>query len=470
MFVFITSLLNLAFGSRRSRPGRTRWQAPKKQSVGCKLHLESLEDRLCPSVVLLVSDNNHSSVERYDGTTGQFIDTFATPGSGGLIAPRGLGYGPDGNLYVSSLVTDNVLRYDGTTGQFLDNFASGGDLRGPHGLVFGPDGNLYVCSIDSNAVLRYDGMTGQFIDDFASGGGLRVPHDLAFGPDGNLYVTSIGTNSVERYNGTTGQFIDDFVPPNSGGLFAPRGLAFGPDGNLYVGEQVGQQRILRYDGQTGDFLGVFVPTGSGGLSQPIGLAFGPDANLYVSSLATDQILRYDGTTGDFINVFASGGGLSGPTVMQFHDTGYRPSPHGSSSVRFVSASITMPGPFAQGSEHASRIDLNAADWGAGGAGIPSKTRLPALHRTAHGQTHLDPLFAEFIPPQAQATLRSCLVSGDQPAAAVQRAVPKIALGQPSQAEAIFTPLSMITARHTQNAIFEEWGEPLLNVLARDVWT
>jgi DNA-binding beta-propeller fold protein YncE len=285
-----------------------------------------LEDRQCLSVVLLVSDRTNNNVERYDGTTGQLIDTFVTSGSGGLEEPRGLAYGPDGNLYVSK-GTDpgGVLRYDGTTGEFLDSFASAGGLSAAHGLVFGPDGNLYVCSLYNNAVLRYDGMTGDFIDNFASGGGLSWPHDLAFGPDGNLYVTSINTDSVKRYNGTTGAFIDDFVPPGGGGLFAPRGLAFGPDGNLYVGEQIGRQRILRYDGQTGNFIDVFIPTGSGGLSQPIGLAFGPDGNFYVSSLGTGQILRYNGTTGDFIDVFASGPELGAVTFMLFHDTGGGPS-------------------------------------------------------------------------------------------------------------------------------------------------
>jgi DNA-binding beta-propeller fold protein YncE len=289
--------------------------------------MERLEDRQCPSVVLLVSNEPNNNVERFDGTTGQLIDTFVTSGSGGLQSPRGLAYGPDGNLYVSKNTTPgSVLRYDGTTGAFLNSFAVGGGLSAAHGLVFGPDGNFYVCGLFNAAVLRYDGMTGDFIDDFASGGGLSLPHDLTFGPDGNLYVTSIGTNSVKRYNGTTGAFMDDFVAPQSGGLYGPRGLVFGPDGNLYVSEQFGSQRILRYDGHTGNFIDVFIPTGSGGLAQPIGLAFGPDGNLYVSSNnGTGQILRYDGTTGAFIDVFASEQESAGPTFILFHDTSGVPS-------------------------------------------------------------------------------------------------------------------------------------------------
>jgi hypothetical protein len=43
---------------------------------------------------------------------------------GGLDQPEGLVFGPSGNLFVSSGGTDNVLRYNGTTGAFIDVFAS----------------------------------------------------------------------------------------------------------------------------------------------------------------------------------------------------------------------------------------------------------------------------------------------------------------------------------------------------------
>ena len=57
------------------------------------------------------------------------------------------------NLYVSSGSSGQVLRYNGTTGAFMNVFASGGGLNGLYGLVFGPDGNLYVSSYLTNQVL-----------------------------------------------------------------------------------------------------------------------------------------------------------------------------------------------------------------------------------------------------------------------------------------------------------------------------
>jgi DNA-binding beta-propeller fold protein YncE len=107
------------------------------------------------------------------------------------------------------------MEYNGTTGALISVFAQGGGLDGPSGLVFGPDGNLYVSSLNGNQELRYDGTTGAFINVFASGGGLSSPRGVLFGPDGNLYVSSAATSNVLRYNGTTGAFMGVFA---SGGI------------------------------------------------------------------------------------------------------------------------------------------------------------------------------------------------------------------------------------------------------------
>ena len=100
---------------------------------------------------------------------------------GGLLG--GLVTEARADLLVSSFATDQVKRYNGTTGAFIDNFASGGGLDGPIGLVRGTDGNLYVSSFLTDQVKRYNGTTGAFIDTFASGGGLDGPGGLVFTPE-----------------------------------------------------------------------------------------------------------------------------------------------------------------------------------------------------------------------------------------------------------------------------------------------
>jgi DNA-binding beta-propeller fold protein YncE len=261
---------------------------------------------------LLVTSFSQDSVFRYDQTTGAFIDVFVPTGSGGLDAPRGLAFGPDGSLFVSSSLTNSILRYDGVTGAFLGTFvASGsGGLAGPFDLAFGPDANLYVASSISDQILRYNGVTGAFIDVFAATGvpNLNTPRGMAFG-NGNLFVSGEG-DRVWRFDQTTGAYLSSFVEDN------PRGLAFGPDDNLYVATNVSNQ-VNRHNGASGGLIGIFVTSGSGGLSSPLGLLFGLDGNLYVASRGTDSILRYDGTTGAFLGAFvpSGSGGLDDPFFM-----------------------------------------------------------------------------------------------------------------------------------------------------------
>src|SRR5947209_8383613 len=111
----------------------------------------------------------------------------------------------------------SVQRYNGATGASLGAFAAGGGLSGPVHAVFGPDGNLYVSSVDTDVVQRYSGRTGASMGIFAISNELSGPEQLVFGPDGNLYVASFNSNSVERFKGTTGEPMRTFVTPGSGG-------------------------------------------------------------------------------------------------------------------------------------------------------------------------------------------------------------------------------------------------------------
>jgi sugar lactone lactonase YvrE len=140
---------------------------------------------------LLVSSLN--SISRYQEESETFMDVFVSLGSGGLHDPRGLVYGPDGNLYVSDRPNDRILRYAATTGAFLDTCIPVGSdgLDAPNGVVFGADGHLYVNSSRTNSVARYHGTTGAPLP--APGrtgatfvakdsGGLNVPAFLTFTP------------------------------------------------------------------------------------------------------------------------------------------------------------------------------------------------------------------------------------------------------------------------------------------------
>ena len=255
-----------------------------------------------------VSNGPDHNVLRFDDA-GNFISVFVASRSGGLSGPRGLTFGPDGNLYVSSVDNNRILRYDGTTGAFMDTFvpAGSGGLKGPQALIFRGDGFLYVSNFGTNPlpnfhdgkVTRYDASTGTFDSLYVSSSDTRGDCDgMTFGPNGDVFITALlrdnpDTQGVLQFDGTDGHFIGQFT--QGGDLLEPRGVAFGPDGNLYVTDlrpdprgPLGDARVARFDATTGQYIDDAVPFGQGlkGSRQP---GFGPDGRLYIGGLSADEV-------------------------------------------------------------------------------------------------------------------------------------------------------------------------------------
>ncbi|MGM3308696.1 hypothetical protein ACSQ6I_22430 [Anabaena sp. WFMT] len=252
---------------------------------------------------ILVGNTRGDNVLRFDAYTGNYLGEFITSGLGGLEDPDTLLFGPDGNgdgksdLYIASrseVGGSSILRFDGQTGNFIDVFVgdnpdteldeSGGLVR-PYGIAYGPDGNFYVASFLSDQILRYNGSTGEFVDVFAQGngqvGGLNGPNGLLF-INNSLYVTTQG--SVAEVNPDTGEAFPDF----SAGL---------------------PSQILRYDslvaGATPTVFATPQPSpDSFGFVSLLGLALGEDGDLYVSDFAND-IRRYDLESGELVDTLST---------------------------------------------------------------------------------------------------------------------------------------------------------------------
>ncbi len=133
--------------------------------------------------------NQTASILRYDASSGEFVDAFVPAGSAGLtvVVSGGLTFGPDVNgdgksdLWASSGLSDEVLVFDGATGEYLQTAASpaSGGLDGPAGLAFDPDNNLYVVGTQNRSILRY-GLESQaaFTVSLSSPSGVQVTVDF----------------------------------------------------------------------------------------------------------------------------------------------------------------------------------------------------------------------------------------------------------------------------------------------------
>jgi streptogramin lyase len=302
---------------------RNLYKSPILLTIIAVLSLTALK----AEAALLVASRGSNTILRYDDKTGDFIDAFIPPGSGGLDGPSYVVYGPDDNLYVADYYNSRVLRYNSKTGDFIDVFvpSDSGGLIHPETIEFGPDGDLYISGLDGNGLRRYDGKTGAFIDtvvasDPSTGNSLSSPN-FTFGSNNDIYISSVfPTGGVLKYEEQTGK-TSVFIPPSSSPEI-PGGLTFGPDGNLYVEDFIPNASIRRYDGKTGALIDTFVPAGSGGLSNASRLIFRPDNYLYVTSFSSNSVLRYDAKSGTFIDAFIPSGssGLLDPIGLTFTPT------------------------------------------------------------------------------------------------------------------------------------------------------
>jgi len=102
-----------------------------------------------PDGILYVGSPSTDRVLRFD-RDGTYIGDFFPVASGGLDLPVGITFGPDGNFYVAAAATPQtagVFRYNGKTGEFMDTFVGPGDGRttGPRTLQF--KATIAICHV-----------------------------------------------------------------------------------------------------------------------------------------------------------------------------------------------------------------------------------------------------------------------------------------------------------------------------------
>jgi hypothetical protein len=107
--------------------------------------------------------------------------------------------------------------------------------------------------------------------------------------------------------------------------------------------------------------------------------------------------------------------------------------------------------------------INAADWG-GGPG-PAPPSRPGLHRPIPSQPQIEPVAALLAVSKPQTQHALSLTFTDLPPNSVHQWPLEMETGQPARPEATFAPTPIVTAWHAQDAVFERWGDPVVDGLA-----
>jgi len=238
----------------------------------------------------LVIADGANSVVRVDPAT-LVVTELIEPGT--FTTVRGVGLGPDGNLYFAHTTNGvaTIERLDTDRGQ-KSVVAQGGLLLSPRAVaVEETSGDILVTDNLRDGVLRVDIETGSvsYVSRFGS---LNVPDGIGFGPDGSLYVSDRDASDdvvrIDLDNPQAGSGNQTLVGDFSSIGTSPAGFDFDQNGDLVIAE-FATDKIYRVD-LPGPSVPVAITTGTAGAT-PFGVVVEPDGDVIVTETNSGNIWR-----------------------------------------------------------------------------------------------------------------------------------------------------------------------------------
>ncbi len=279
---------------------------------------------LCLQVLLFLPTINTQNLDIYISDAGNFSnppwqilkfdqngengEVFIPKTSAHLAWPQDILFIEDENeVLISNLNTNVISKFDATTGEFIEEFATG--IGSPTRIKLGADSLLYVLQWGGNGKVKRYRLDGTFVDDFTEVG---VPNSIGLDWDanGNLYVSSYNGGFVKKFS-PTGADLGNFI---SGNLSGPTNIWFADNGDLFVADWTAGS--VKQFSSEGAYVGVFFS----GVPQAEGVDFFPNGDLAIGSGGASSVKLYD-SDGNFIKDLIPAGtlGLLTPNAVVFRE-------------------------------------------------------------------------------------------------------------------------------------------------------
>ena len=190
-------------------------------------------------------------------------------------------------------------------------FKSGAPFRGTNGIMFGPQGRLWVASVVTPMLAVLDPESGELLESYGPEDGVKGPDDVAFGPDGSVYWTDISYGEVGRRApdgsvtvvGSPGPGVNPITFSDDGRLFVSQ-CFFGD--KLFEIDPLGKEEPRLITDQLGPGCGLN------------GMDWGSDDFLYGPRWFAREVVKVDVDTGQFETVAADFGV---PAAVKFDSRG-----------------------------------------------------------------------------------------------------------------------------------------------------
>ena len=235
--------------------------------------------------VMLLSgcgQSNEQSVEGDGSLTGSSkLEVIATGAN--IAGANGLAIGPDGNLYVTSVLGSTISVINPESGDIVKTYGAEDGVIGPDDVDFSSEGSWFWTSIMTGQVAGFDA-DGNLVEAAQLTPGVNP---ITFSGDGRLFVSQcfFGTNlyEVDPLGKGEARLISDDLGPGCG----LNGMDWGPDNRLY-GPRWFNQEVVSFDVDANTKR-----TEAEGFNTPAAVKFDSSGKLHVLDTGSGIIYRVE---------------------------------------------------------------------------------------------------------------------------------------------------------------------------------